>query len=181
MGHKRGGATSQPCVTLSLGRCSTVEAEILCWRKDQHAAQFPAKITAEVLLIAGQQMCGLGMDRGLQYRRVFFREPYIRRHRRNTSNDPDSLQEFCQSLALVLFGQVDSRFFSSIRRSRQLHFLERPRAGDAGSRPIGGGKEHVGIEEQTVRGHARVGLRGLWCGTRLGSIPSFFTSAIAAL
>ena len=181
MGHKKGGATSQACVTLSLGRLSTVEAEMLCRRKDQHAAQFPAKITAEVLLIAGQQMCSPGMDRGLQYRRVFFREPYTPRHRRSASDGPDSFQEFCESLALVLFGQVDSRFCGGIGRSHQLYLRERPQAGNAGIWPIGGGKEHVGIEEQPVPGHARVGLRGLWCGTRLGSIPSFFTSAIAAL
>jgi len=80
-------------VTFSPAPFSLEEAEIFRWRQDQRAAQFAAKITAEVLLIAGQQMRGPGMDRGLQNGLIFLRKPYIGRERGRTRHDSNSIQK----------------------------------------------------------------------------------------
>lgn len=111
--------------------------EILRRRQHQDGAEEPAKILAEVLLIAGEQVRGPGLEGSLEDRLIFLREAYPRRQRK-ARNDPDSFQEFGQPLPLIFFHEVQSGFFGGVSGSQQLHPFQLPQASHASGGPVGG-------------------------------------------
>jgi len=76
-----------------------------------------------MLLVAREQVRGLGLEGRLENRLIFLRKLNAWRQRRNRCNHADLFQKFRQPDALILFGEVDRGLLGSVIRGHQFHFV----------------------------------------------------------
>ena len=88
--------------------------EIARRRKNQNTAEPASEMRAEMLLIAGEQVRGPGVEGRLEYRLIFLRQLNAWRQRSNRSDHADLFKKFCQPEALILFGEVEPGFLCGV-------------------------------------------------------------------
>ena len=76
-----------------------------------------------MLLVAREQVRGLGLEGRLENRLIFLRKLNPWRQRRNRCNYADLFQKFPEPDALILFGEVKRGLLGGVIRGHQFHFV----------------------------------------------------------
>src|SRR5208337_3063118 len=140
------------------------EFEILPGKDYRHAFDCLSEIWTKVAYIPRQEVIRVYLNGGLQNRRVFLRQGQsVRKFLAAGLQELDLLGKRCQPAELTLLGQVEPRFFQRITRTVQDDVLKPPEPKDASVRFVGGRKQDVGIQKQSVH----LGGSGMGNGIRV--------------
>ena len=127
--------------------------------QDQDAGDLLAEIRSEVLPVAGQQMGRSAIDRRQQDRQVLIWQADASRQGEVLGLDQvHPAQQPGQPAPLRGRLEVPAGLLDRVVRRQELHALQPPEPLDRRSRPPGGGKQDVGVQEDRSTRQAPGGL-----------------------